>query len=120
MPKPVYIICSQMGSEDRETGLLSVFSIIEKLQITSIPVPQPGQPPPIIQWAPFRVYAVWMKDDGDNPAQDFEFEMNLILPPDSRRFQLASGTLRFEEGKPLRRVAVFITSPLTVTHHPGL
>ena len=34
MPKPVFIICSQSGSEDKETHLISLFQIIEHLVIT--------------------------------------------------------------------------------------
>jgi hypothetical protein len=35
MPKPVYIICSQAGIEDKRTGLVSIFNVIEKIQITT-------------------------------------------------------------------------------------
>jgi hypothetical protein len=119
MAKPVYIICAQNGSEDRETGLLSIFHVIEKLQMTTIPVPQPGQPPPVIQVLPFRVFAVWMREEQDDSAQEFEFEMNLLLPPDNRRQQLLRGTLRFEQGRAFHRISVLFATPVPVTQ-PGM
>ena len=43
MPRPIYIICHQMGTEDRETGLISLFFIIEKMQVAQLVLPPGAQ-----------------------------------------------------------------------------
>jgi hypothetical protein len=69
MARNLYTICSKLGSEDRTTGLLSLYQIIEELTAT---LPAPGQ-----QSLPFviRVTSVWMREDGDDAEQEYEFRM---------------------------------------------
>src|SRR5436853_7225986 len=66
MPRPVYIICHQTGMEDRESGLISLFFVIEKLHVTPFTLPQGVHVPMmIIPQQPFRVVATWMRNPDD-------------------------------------------------------
>ncbi|OGQ82489.1 MAG: hypothetical protein A3F90_08870 [Deltaproteobacteria bacterium RIFCSPLOWO2_12_FULL_60_19] len=100
MPKPVYIICSQGGSEDKNTGLVSLFNVVEKIQIIESPPPASGQQPPP-KTPTFRTLAVWMRADSDKPEDEFEFEVALSVPPTDR--EIVGGTGRFSFTKPLHR-----------------
>ena len=71
MPKPRYIICSQSGSEDRDTHLVSLFNLIDKLQFTKIPTGVP-----IVE---IRITAAWAKEPEDQ-ERDFEAQISLSLP----------------------------------------
>jgi hypothetical protein len=107
MARPVYIICSLSGSEDKRTGLLSHFNVIEKLQIIAIPIkPDDKVQAPSIT---FRMVAVWMRGDEDT-NQEFEYEVVALMPPENKEVHGTKGKFVFE--KPLQRLTVeFIGSP---------
>ena len=77
MPKPIYIICSETGSEDKDTGLLSLFNLIDTLQITKAAKGMPLRAAsPITQ---LRITACWLQESGDED-KEFEIEVAVISP----------------------------------------
>lgn len=95
MPKPVYIICSQSGVEDKRTGLLSHFNVLEKIQIVEAS-PQEGQKRQSSQLPLFRMVAVWMSVPEDI-SREFNFEVAVIIPPGAKRIVPAKGTFAFDK-----------------------
>jgi hypothetical protein len=101
MPKPVYILCSESGSEDKKTGLISHFNVIEKLLFAKVPAPEPGAMN--VAAVPVQITAVWMRDEGDSPEQEFQFEIAVCQPEQQFEVGLAGGLLTFH--LPLSRVS---------------
>ena len=83
MPKPVYIICSESGSEDKTTSLVSHFKVLEQIEIREPPKPPEGGTI-VIGPLNFQMVAVWTAAEGDDPDQKYECVTSLFLPPDSR------------------------------------
>lgn len=110
MPRPVYIICSQSGTEDKYTGLLSHFDVVEKLLITKIDASSElstaGCP------SPLRIVSVWMKNEDDADNEEYEYKTSLSFPPTDTKRELSSG--RFEFAKPLHRISVEIVGWLPI------
>src|SRR3954470_8474388 len=74
MPSPQFITCAASGSTDEKTGLLSLFGLVESIEVTPDPL---GSPPPALK---LRVDAVWRRDDSDAVGDLFESEIALIAP----------------------------------------
>jgi len=72
MPKPRFIVCSQSGSEDKDTQLLSLFNLIDKLVFSQTPVA--GSP--IVE---LRITASWAKEENDD-GKHFELQARLNIP----------------------------------------
>jgi len=111
MPRPLYIVCCEAGSEDRRTGLLSHFQLYEKITLRRLPLPQ-GRP--VVMSLPMRVVAVWMKFPDDPQEQEYDFEMAFYLP-DGREVIPHRGTFAFEPAAWQYRIAVHAN-----TFPPGL
>jgi len=90
MPIPLYVICSESASEDKSTGLLSLFHIIEKIQIGTH---RAGEPIPRAPVSQMRVTAVWMKESMDDD-HEFEFE-TVLIPPNGEGKVIGSGSFVF-------------------------
>jgi hypothetical protein len=107
MPRPVYILCSESGSEDAQTRLLSHFNTIERIRIAPLPaeIVQPGKPIPIPSVA-LRATAVWMSNEEDSPEQEYEYQMAFYLPPDGEEQLVLEGRFFFDADKPLYRMVV--------------
>jgi len=70
MPRLAYILCSQSGSEDAQTDLVSAFNLIETLPFARAE----GQlvaPIPL----PIRVVVCWMRMPSDPPDGEYELEL---------------------------------------------
>jgi hypothetical protein len=114
MPRPLYIICAESGSEDNRTGLVSHYNVIETIQLQKQPE---GMPPGAVEpgsirlpMLKFRATAVWMKRE-DEPQGEYEFEMKLYIPPTSKEVLVQSGTFSFSPGKPLYRIVLIAAGP---------
>jgi hypothetical protein len=101
MPRPLYIVCSESGSEDKETGVLSLYNVIDKLQINKGPPSSKITNAPLTQ---IRITSVWMQEDGDD-EREFEFEV-VFRPPHEQTSKVAHGTFSFT--MPLFRMTVKI------------
>ncbi len=72
MPTSAYTICSLTGAVDVYNNSLSCYNVIEIVQFTRIPEPQPGQPQVVARVPTCRIVAVWLRDDADDPNQLYE------------------------------------------------
>jgi hypothetical protein len=106
MPKPAFIICSESGSEDRVTGLVSLFKVIERIELHERPDSEEGRPI-VLNPLPFQVVAVWALSEDENADQEYEFEHKLTLPS-GKEATLQSGTFFFERGRPRHRFTVIV------------
>src|SRR5208337_5639855 len=79
MPKPVYILCSESGSEDKTTSLVSHFKVLEQIELRQLPKP-PEVAALIIPGLFFQMVAVWMAAEDDDPDQKYECITSLFLP----------------------------------------
>jgi hypothetical protein len=95
MPRPVYMLCAESGSEDRRTGLISHFKVLEQVHVRRLPEVPTGQIL-VVQSLQFQVVTVWEKEESDASTQDFEYRFVLRLPPDGEEVVAQSGTIRFD------------------------
>ena len=107
MPKPVYIICSESGSEDRLTGLISHYKVVEQILLQEAPLPKEGEPV-VIPALRLQFMVVWAMSEDDRPGDEYEFSHSLFLPPDEKEVPLPGGTIFYEEGKHRCRFAVIL------------
>ena len=123
MPKPLYILCSQSGSEDKLTGLMSHFSVLEQIEVRP---PQPALDGAIhivgsvnmqvVSSVDFQVVAMWRKTSMDDPEQPFQFILSLFLPPNNEVLELLNGTFMFE--KPRFRATAIVQG--LILRSPGI
>jgi hypothetical protein len=109
MPRPVYILCSESGSQDLTTGLLSHFQVIETLNISAVPFPAAGVV--VVPALMFRATAVWMRNADDLPEQEYEYETAFYFPPEGAEQVVQQGKFIFEADKPLYRMIVIGQGP---------
>ena len=84
MPRPVFIICARGSVQDKDSNLLSLYDVVEKLVL--IPLPKiTGQSVIVVQSQPFHSVSTWMlePDKGDSHEDDYALEFRL-LPPDGK------------------------------------
>ena len=105
MPKPLYILCSESGSEDRTTGLVSFFNVLDQLELRE-PAKRPDGGPPVAGTLDFQVVALWARTSEDAPEQQFQFALSLSLPQHDKALDLGSGIFMFE--KPRFRAMAFV------------
>jgi hypothetical protein len=115
MPRPIYIICSQGGSEDKASGQVSLFNVIDKLFLRRN---QPNTPPPPPQpgISQIRITASWMRVSGDYD-QEFEFETRMFFPPENAMYGVAKGTFTFAQD--WQRLTNVLVGPLPI-QGPGI
>jgi hypothetical protein len=112
MPRPVYIICSESGAEDVRTGIVSHFQVVEKIQVTLLPLETGGLP--VSQVISLRMTAVWMKSPDDIFDQEYELETAFYLPPDDTMRVVQTGRFSFGPDAPLFRSVAFGPCPTFV------
>jgi hypothetical protein len=93
MPKPVHIVCSESGSEDRITGKVSLVNLIEKIQIQKIPEKQT-----VVILAQFSLWvsSLWHREKHDED-KEFEYESLLYLPPEDSVVDAGKGAFLFNK-----------------------
>lgn len=105
MPRPVYIILSSSGVEDSQTRLVSLFNVLERIEVAEHLRPtSDGKQSMHVQLLEFRVSAVWMKLPEDNPEQEYQHQIVLCLP-DGTEHVLCDDTRAFfaSDDRPLMR-----------------
>ena len=94
MPRPAYVMFSQSGSVDKYTNRVTVTDVIEVIQVRRGPA-DGSQPPGHQSGRPYRLVAVWMKEEGDNPEDDFEQQVVCIDPNGNEFFASPVSQFRF-------------------------
>jgi hypothetical protein len=85
MPVPHYIIGSQHRSEDRHTGFLSYFIVIEQMEVAAAPLPA-GTPPNVTAGVldangiNLHFSASWMRTEEESPDLEYEGQWRVMHP----------------------------------------
>jgi hypothetical protein len=108
MPKPLFIICSESGVEDKDSRMISLYNILEKVEATRSSA-SGSRGPAICRPMPFRITAVWMRTEEDG-HDDLEAQIAMFLPADGQEVTGERVRFRYEPGKPLHRLVVFTNS----------
>ncbi|MBY0525064.1 MAG: hypothetical protein K2R98_16790 [Gemmataceae bacterium] len=97
MPRPLYIICSESGSEDKLSGLVSFYRVIDAFQIHKT---KKGQPPPPTGalTVPLRVTAAWRRSQDDVPTQEWDFQFVFKFSPGDKVDVVSEGQFTFDKG----------------------
>jgi hypothetical protein len=117
MPRPVYIICSESGSEDIRTLLISYFNILERFEITKLPE-VPADSRLVVPMLSFRATAVWMRLPEDDPEIEYEGQFRAFMPSRSEPLLMAEQKFFFDYKRPLVRLGVLSQGP--PFHEPGI
>ncbi len=115
MAKPVYIVCSENGAEDRISGRTSLFNLLEQIQISKLPPDFKG----IVfsKVASIWVTAMWMRESEDEGAGEFEFKISLKMPNVAETIEMLGGSFAFE--KVFQRIMMRLEGPLPIPG-PGI
>ena len=119
MVNPVFILVAKLSSQDKDSGALSIFEIVEKLQFTAIPKPIDPAQPIMVLFEPMRLIATWSSETDADRNREYDYEIEAFMPDESLPLIAASGTFRFEAGKQNHRITVIFASPLPITK-PGI
>ncbi len=110
MAKPVYILCAQSGSEDKNTGLFSVFGIIERIAFkTKREAKEGAQPAALLK---IFTLAVCMREEGDADGEMFDGEFLMRFPPDGKELTIGDVPFSFPAGRMLFRNVMEFDGPL--------
>jgi hypothetical protein len=97
MPKPIYIICSEGGAEDKTTGLVSHFNVLETIElIVEQDDSQGGDAIPAVNYR-IQTVAVWGRSPEDDPETWYESEVCLHIPPEGKEIFGGKHVFRFEK-----------------------
>lgn len=105
MPRPLYIVCSESAAIDQDTNRASLFNVVEGLQVTVVPKPS-GEGVAFVKTLDFRGIAVWMRNEDDDPEDEYEFELAARAPGDADENVFGDGKFKFT--KRLHRFNVLI------------
>jgi hypothetical protein len=114
MPKPIFILCSESQSQDRRSNLLSVFNIMERVEVKA--QAEPSDAPKdvvLIDMFSFVVTAVWQQTEDDTDGDEYESETVLHLPgPEAKRLTRDTGSFTLRSlDKPLQRITLLVKMP---------
>ena len=99
MARPVYILCSESGSEDKATSLISHFQVVDQIELREMPqLTTPGAPV-VIAMIRLHATAVWEADPDVDIGRNFRFENCIYLPPDGRKIPANNGMFTFEKSR---------------------
>jgi hypothetical protein len=112
MPRPVYIVVAKDIVEDKSKNFLSIFSVVEIVNLTVGP-DRPDLDPEVLQELnesrrrayEFTTVAVWMREAGDDDAQ-FEHQFAIVLP--DHEDLLPAAPFQFDVALPLQRFRLII------------
>ena len=109
MPIPVYIICCESGTEDKYTGMASLFNIIDRISLKTTDAQKSeigliGRTSP-----PIRIVAVWSASHADDFEGEFISEVRMSLLPKNQEATLLSDSVRFTSAMPRHRSTVIVS-----------
>jgi hypothetical protein len=111
MPQPTYMLCCLASSEDKATGLISHFNVIESVEINIPPLEPSGIA--LAQAFSIQIVAVWQRSAPIDATAEFEMEIVATRPGETKPASLFSGRFKFEKER-YRMVA-----NLTMVPHPN-
>ena len=114
MPRPVFIVCAQYGTEDKSTGQMSLFGIVDKLVMSIIPQPITNGMV-VVHTTSLYIAAKWMKNTDDDQEQMYEVTLRGISSDGKILVDSAFENFKFAENRPLHIVAMLLRNPIPVT-----
>lgn len=102
MPQPVFIACAQQIVEDKHTGLVSLFQLIDGFQLSIRS--RDEQKVPATPLHSFIGMAVWRSNDDEHSDWEYEYQAVARPPGESEqivrngRFQFTTRRVRFIQG----------------------
>ena len=106
MPRPVYIVVADSGTEDKLTGLVSHFNVLEKISFTKDQSAAATNRMVLSVGLRFRAVAVWMQLNDDAPNTEYEFQMGFVKPSETDFESVHSGSFSFAPGRPFYRMTL--------------
>ena len=103
MPKPVYMLCCQSGSDDERTKLASHFNVYDRVEIIVTPGKPGSDGPAVIYTMPLRIVAVWSADKKEDFDTTFDVQVRLLAPQLREPRTIHDGKFRFEQGTPKQK-----------------
>jgi hypothetical protein len=120
MPRPLYIVCAQSSADDKESSIISIFNVVEKLQIAQLPTEEHPGSKLLLLWPGLRAVSAWMATADEDYTAEFESSMVLHFPGNPEPFEASRSTFRFEsQAKPTMRFTAKFETPPTATV-PGI
>ena len=118
MARARYIICSESRLVDRTSGLVSHINALEQITVSLTPTVHPeathaGKPAETksIRFPNMVLVAVWMRDEQDDPDQQYHFETRLYRPGEATPTTVQQGEFAFGE-------SMFFRIELVLQHGP--
>ena len=105
MPKPVYVLCAENVSTDRETNLVSLFNVLERFEFTAGPQPADKIAAKILSPV-VRAIAVWAREKGDL-GKEFEHQFEIAVPGNPKN-PVGPSPFQFGQDKILHRFVLTI------------
>jgi hypothetical protein len=103
MARAIYILCSENGAIDRDTGKISHFNVIDSLDVTitkqEFPKRSKASRQELHVGGPLEIHicAAWARDENDDPATEYEMELGFTRPGEDKESLLKGDTFRFEK-----------------------
>jgi hypothetical protein len=85
MPKPVFIICAQIATQDRDSNLLSLTNVLEQIAVRWHPQEDQSKEVKYIHLVTFSIVAVWTRAADDGPDDEYQAEMWVRYPGDEAK-----------------------------------
>lgn len=109
MPRPIYMICSDSGAVDRQTGRVSHFNVVDMFTITIDESVQPASEAQVAAAIEtsilnIQVVAAWGLDEHEDSKQEYEIQFASHRPGEDR--ETASEVMPFSLEKSLNRMVV--------------
>lgn len=113
MPRGTYILCCESLSQDKDTFLISLFRVVEKVIVTPLVIQQDAKGVMVVEKPPLHIVAGWMLNQNDDPGQEYEYELSFIAP-DNATIDLNKGKFYFTKSRPIHRFVSSIQGPLPI------
>jgi hypothetical protein len=110
MAKPIYIICSEGGSEDRISGRISLYNLIEKILIQKVPPQTQGIL--VIKGLSIWVTTMWRRE-AEEEGREFEFQIQVQMPSSDDIVEIGAGAFVFNHI--FQRIGARIDNPLPIS-----
>ena len=102
MPKPVYMLCCQTGSDDVRTNFASHLNILDSLHLVAASKARDDEKL-FAPYIPLRIVAVWSIDKPKDYDAEFEVQVGVKAPARIKETIIHQGQFRFESGKSKQR-----------------